>query len=333
MKLLIIAEAGVNHNGDERMALDLVDAAAASGADIVKFQTFTASQLASTHAPKAAYQLVSTDATTTQVEMLTALEMSDRMHQRVISRAQEREIEFLSTAFDKTNLDYLVELGIKRIKVPSGEITNLPLLRHIGGQGLPVLLSTGMANLGEIEAAIDVLGLAGTLRENITVLHCTTEYPAPLDEVNLKAMESIRQALSVAVGYSDHTLGSEVAIAATALGAVVIEKHITLDRTLPGPDHAASMEPDDFAQMVKSVRSVAEAMGDGIKRAGQRESLNIPVARKSIVASKPINKGEAFSVENMTAKRPGTGVSPMMWDEFVGRIAQRKYDTDELIEW
>jgi len=333
MKSLIIAEAGVNHNGDERMALDLVDAAAASGADIVKFQTFTGSQLASTHAPKAAYQLVNTDAAITQVEMLTALEMSDWMHQRVISRAQEREIEFLSTAFDKTNLDYLVELGIQRIKVPSGEITNLPLLRHIGGQGLPVLLSTGMANLGEIEAAIDVLGLAGTLRENITVLHCTTEYPAPLDEVNLKAMESIRQALSVAVGYSDHTLGSEVAIAATALGAAVIEKHITLDRTLPGPDHAASMEPDDFARMVKSIRSVEEAMGDGIKRPGKRESLNIPVVRKSLVAKEPIAKGEVFSVENITAKRPGTGVSPMKWDEFMGRIAQRNYAIDELIEW
>ena len=190
-----------------------------------------------------------------------------------------------------------------------------------------------MANLGEIEAAIYALELIGTLRENITVLHCTTEYPALLDEVNLKAMESIRQALSVAVGYSDHTLGSEVAVAATALGAAAIEKHITLDRTLPGPDHAASMEPDDFAQMVKSIRSVEEAMGDGIKRPGQRESLNIPVVRKSLVASQPIEKGEVFSSENITAKRPGTGVSPMMWDEFMGRIAQRNYAADELIEW
>lgn len=333
MKVLVIAEAGVNHNGDERMALDLVEAAAASGADIVKFQTFTGSQLASRHAPLAAYQAVQTNAAVTQVEMLEGLEMNDRMHRLIISQAQKSQIEFLSTAFDQSNLDYLLGLGIRRIKVPSGEITNLPLLRQIGEKGLPVLLSTGMANLGEIEAAIDVLEAVGTLREAITLLHCTTEYPAPADEVNLRAMPLMGQALSVAFGYSDHTLGSAVAVAATALGAQVIEKHITLDRTLPGPDHSASMEPTEFGEMVRSIRAVETAMGDGIKRPGRSESLNLSVVRKSLVAKKPIAKGEAFSEDNLTAKRPGTGVSPMRWDQVMGRIAGRNYDTDELIEW
>lgn len=331
MNVLVIAEVGVNHDGNIERALQLVDAAADAGVNVVKFQTFRASLLAAPSAPKAEYQ--ETVPGQNQLKLLSSLELSNEDHRELLRHCASRGIEFLSTGFDKESLDFVLSLGIKRIKVSSGEITNLPLLRHIGGKRLPVLLSTGMANLGEIEGAIDALESAGTLRENITVLHCTTEYPAPLDEVNLKAMESISQALSVAVGYSDHTLGSEVAIAATALGAAVIEKHITLDRTLPGPDHAASMEPDDFAEMVKSIRAVEEAMGDGIKRPGKRESLNIPVVRKSLVASKPIAKGEAFSVENITAKRPGTGVSPMMWDEFMGRVAQRNYAADELIEW
>lgn len=333
MRPLIIAEAGVNHNGNMNLALDLVDAAAASGADIVKFQTFTGSRLASRWAPKAAYQIAATDDTFSQLEMLAGLEISGKMHEAILGRSREREIEFLSTAFDEDNLDFLCQLGIHRIKVPSGEITNLPLLRHLGGKGLPVLLSTGMANLGEIESAIEVLESAGTSKDAITVLHCTTDYPANVEDVNLRAMETIREAFSVSVGYSDHTLGSEVAIAATAMGADVIEKHITLDKTLPGPDHAASMEPDDFARMVKSIRDVARAMGDGIKKPGNRESLNIPVARKSLVASRPIKEGEEFSASNLSAKRPGTGVSPMMWDVFMGRIAGRNYETDELIEW
>lgn len=331
MNVLVIAEIGVNHDGNMQRALQLIDAAADAGAEVVKFQTFRAKLLAAPSAPKAGYQ--ETVPGQSQLELLSSLQLSDEDHRELMRHCASRGVEFLSTGFDEASVDFLLSLGINRIKVPSGEITNLPLLRHIGGKGLPVLLSTGMANLGEIEAAIYALELIGTLRENITVLHCTTEYPALLDEVNLKAMESIRQALSVAVGYSDHTLGSEVAVAATALGAAAIEKHITLDRTLPGPDHAASMEPDDFAQMVKSIRSVEEAMGDGIKRPGQRESLNIPVVRKSLVASQPIEKGEVFSSENITAKRPGTGVSPMMWDEFMGRIAQRNYAADELIEW
>jgi N,N'-diacetyllegionaminate synthase len=331
MNVLVIAEIGVNHDGNMERALQLIDAAADAGADVVKFQTFRAELLATPSARQAGYQVTAPGQN--QLELLHSLELSDEDHRELLRRCASRGVEFLSTGFDEASVDFLLSIDIKRIKVPSGEITNLPFLRHIGGKGLPVLLSTGMANLGEIERAIDVLATSGTLREQITVLHCTTEYPAPLDEVNLKAMQSIRQALSVAVGYSDHTLGSEVAIVATALGAEVIEKHITLDRTLPGPDHAASMEPDDFAQMVKSIRAIDEAMGDGIKRPGKRESLNIPVVRKSLVASKPIEKGEVFSSENLTAKRPGTGVSPMMWDEFMGRIAQRSYVADELIEW
>ena len=331
MNVLVIAEIGVNHDGNMERAFQLIDAAADAGADVVKFQTFRAKLLATPSAPKAEYQ----DAVTgqNQLDLLRSLELSDRDHQELLRHCESRGVEFLSTGFDETSVDFLLSLDIKRIKIPSGEITNLSLLRHIGGKGLPVLLSTGMANLGEIEGAINALEASGTLRENITVLHCTTEYPAPLDEVNLKAMESISQALSVLVGYSDHSVGSEVAIAATALGAAVIEKHLTLDRTLPGPDHAASMEPDDFAQMVKSIRAVEAALGDGIKRPGKRESLNIPVVRKSLVTSRPIEKGEVFSGENLTAKRPGTGVSPMMWDEFMGRTAQRNYDADELIEW
>lgn len=331
MNVLVIAEIGVNHDGIMDRALQLIDVAADAGADVVKFQTFRAKLLAAPSASKAEYQ--KTVPGQNQLELLRSLELSDEDHRDLLRHCASRGVEFLSTGFDEASVDFLLSLGINRIKVPSGEITNLPFLRHIGGKGLPVLLSTGMANLGEIEGAIDALETSGTLRENITVLHCTTEYPAPLGEVNLKAMESIRQALSVAVGYSDHTLGSEVAIAATALGAAVIEKHITLDRTLPGPDHAASMEPDDFAQMVKSIRAVEEALGDGIKRPGKRESVNIAVVRKSLVASQPIEKGEVFSSENITAKRPGTGVSPMMWDEFMGRLAPRNYDADELIEW
>lgn len=331
MNVLVIAEIGVNHDGIMERALQLIDVAADAGADVVKFQTFRAKLLAAPSAPKAQYQ--ETVPGQNQLDLLHSLQLSDEDHRELLRHCASRGVEFLSTGFDEASVDFLVSLDIKRIKVPSGEITNLPLLRHIGRKGLPVLLSTGMANLGEIEGAIDALETSGTLRENITVLHCTTEYPAPLDEVNLKAMKSLSQALSVAVGYSDHTLGSEVAIAATALGAAVIEKHITLDRTLPGPDHSASMEPDDFAQMVKSIRAVEEAMGDGIKRPGKRESLNIPLVRKSLVASQPIEKGEVFSGENITAKRPGTGVSPMMWDEFMGRVAQRNYAADELIEW
>jgi len=329
---LIIAEAGVNHNGDMELAKRLIDIAADAGADLVKFQTFTVERLASQSAPKADYQNQTTDPVESQFAMLKQLELSMQMHEVLIAHCQQRNIGFFSTGFDIQSLDYLASLGAERFKIPSGEITNLPYLRHIGGLGKPVILSTGMATLGEIEAALEVLEMAGTPRTQITVLHCNTEYPTPMQDVNLRAMCGIRDAFGVAVGYSDHTAGIEVPIAAVALGATVIEKHLTLDRNLPGPDHKASLEPDEFAAMVHSIRNIEQVMGDGIKRPSPSEAKNMPIARKSLVAAKQIRAGEQFTAENITAKRPGTGITPMRWDEVIGRVAARDYAADELIE-
>jgi len=329
---LIIAEAGVNHNGDMELAKRLIDIAADAGADLVKFQTFTVERLASQSAPKADYQNQTTDPVESQFAMLKQLELSMQMHEVLIAHCQQRNIGFFSTGFDIQSLDYLVSLGAERFKIPSGEITNLPYLRHVGGLGKPVILSTGMATLGEIEAALEVLEMAGTPRTQITVLHCNTEYPTPMQDVNLRAMCGIRDAFGVAVGYSDHTAGIEVPIAAVALGATVIEKHLTLDRNLPGPDHKASLEPDEFAAMVHSIRNIEQVMGDGIKRPSPSEAKNMPIARKSLVAAKQIRAGEQFTAENITAKRPGTGITPMRWDEVIGRVAARDYAADELIE-
>jgi len=332
MRALIIAEAGVNHNGDMQMARQLIDAAAEAGADLVKFQTFRADRLVTTSARKAAYQMATTAADESQHEMIRRLELTDAMHDELIAHCHQRKIEFFSTAFDLESLDYLMGLGMARIKVPSGEITNLPYLRKVGGFGKEVILSTGMSNLGEIEAAIDALEKAGTSREWIIVLHCNTEYPVPMPEVNLRAMRSIGEAFGVKVGLSDHTEGIEIAIAAVALGATVIEKHFTLDRSLPGPDHRASIEPDELGRMIRSIRNVEQAMGDGIKRPSASEEKNRPVVRKSLVASRRIVKGEAFSAENINVKRPGAGISPMRFDEVLGRIAARNFDPDEMIE-
>jgi len=328
---LIIAEAGVNHNGDMELAKRLIDIAADAGADLVKFQTFTAERLATQSAPKADYQNQTTDRVESQFAMLKQLELSMQMHEVLIAHCQQRNIGFFSTGFDIQSLDYLASLGAERFKIPSGEITNLPYLRHVGGLGKPVILSTGMATLGEIDAALEVLETAGTPRTQISVLHCNTEYPTPMDDVNLRAMCSIRDAFGVAVGYSDHTAGIEVPIAAVALGATVIEKHITLDRNLPGPDHKASLEPDEFAEMVRVIRNIEQAMGDGIKRPSPSEAKNKPIARKSLVAAKPIHVGERFTAENVTVKRPGTGISPMRWDEVIDRVAVRDFVADELI--
>jgi N,N'-diacetyllegionaminate synthase len=253
------------------------------------------------------------------------------MHHELIAHCAARNIGFFSTGFDIESVDLLVSLGQDHFKIPSGEITNLPYLRHIGGLGKAIIFSTGMATMGEIEAAIDVLEQAGTQRANITVLHCTTEYPTPMDEVNLRAMQSIHTAFGVAVGYSDHTSGIEVAIAAVALGACVIEKHFTLDRNLPGPDHKASLEPQELKSMIAAIRNIEIALGDGIKRLTPSEVRNKPIARKSLVANRAIKVGEVFSAQNITAKRPGTGISPMRWDEFIGQVAQRNYQADELI--
>ena len=329
---IIIAEAGVNHNGDIGLAYQLVDAAAEAGADIVKFQTFKANQLVTVQADKASYQKETTGEAETQRDMLQKLQLTREHHVQLIDYCNRIGIEFLSTSFDSVSSDLLSSLGIKRWKIPSGEITNLPYLRKIGSLNQPVILSTGMANLGEIEAAIDVLEKAGTIRNQITVLHCTTEYPAPLNEVNLCAMQSIGKAFGVSVGYSDHTAGIAIPIAAVAMGATVIEKHLTLDRTMEGPDHRASLEQDQFAYMVQGIRAIEQALGDGIKRPTASERDNLPIVRKSLVAARAIQAGEPFTAENITAKRPGTGISPMHWDELIGRIAPRAYAPDELIE-
>jgi N,N'-diacetyllegionaminate synthase len=333
MRTLIIAEAGVNHNGDMELARQLIDAAAEAGADIVKFQTFKADRLVTASAKKAAYQLVTTDADESQHEMIRQLELSEAMHEQLIAHCKLRGIEFFSTAFDIESLDYLMSLGMERIKIPSGEITNLPYLRRVGSFGKPVILSTGMSNLGDIEAALAVLEKAGMKRDQIFVLHCNTEYPVPMIEVNLRAMKSIRKAFGVSVGFSDHTEGIEIAIAAVTLGACVIEKHITLDRNLPGPDHRASIEPGKLAEMIRSIRNVELALGDGIKCPSISEVKNRLVARKSLVAARGIRTGEVFDEDNLTAKRPGTGISPMRLPEVLGRKASRDFAADELIEW
>jgi N,N'-diacetyllegionaminate synthase len=331
VKTLVIAEAGVNHNGDLSLARRMVDVAAEAGADLVKFQTFSADRLVTRDAEKAKYQ-VHAGVAESQHAMLHRLEMNREMHESLIERCRDRGIEFFSTAFDRESVDLLAGLGLKRFKIASGELTNLPLLRHIGRRREQVIVSTGMATLNEIRAALDVLETAGTSRNRITVLHCNTEYPTPAADVNLRAMLAIRDAFGVAIGYSDHTNGIEVSIAAVALGASVIEKHFTLDRNLPGPDHKASLEPAELKAMVSAIRNIEHAMGDGVKRPSPSESKNIAIARKSLVAARAIHAGEAFSESNLAVKRPGTGVSPMRWDDVIGQKAPRDFAPDELIE-
>jgi len=331
-RTLIIAEAGVNHNGDIALAKQLVTAAAEAGADMVKFQTFSADRVATRSAGKAGYQTKTTDRKESQHQMLSRLELTAEMHRELIAHCVARGIGFFSTAFDIESIDLLVSLGQNHFKIPSGEITNLPYVRHVGHLGKNIIFSTGMATLGEIEATIDVLERAGTSRANITALHCTTEYPTPMRDVNLRAMQSIHAAFGVAVGYSDHTQGIEVAIAAVAMGASVIEKHFTISRELPGPDHIASLEPDELKAMVAAIRNIETALGDGIKRVTQSEAGNKSIARKSLVTTCVIKAGEVFSAQNIAAKRPGTGISPMRWDEVLGRVAPRDFSADELIE-
>lgn len=331
--VLIIAEAGVNHNGDLNMAKQLIDAASVANADLVKFQTFRADKLASVTAKKANYQSQQSSAgdDESQVNMLKKLELSESDHEALIAHCEKRGIGFFTTGFDLDSLDYLNGLNFAQHKVPSGEITNLPYLRKMASFQCDLILSTGMAVLGEIEAALDVLEDAGLPRSRITLLHCTTEYPAPFEEVNLRAMQTLGHAFGVPIGYSDHTEGIEVAIAAVALGATVIEKHFTLDRTLPGPDHAASLEPAELTAMVQGIRRIERALGQPQKRRSKSEQSNVTVARKSIVAACAIPAGTAFSDDNLTAKRPGTGMSPMLWDSVVGRLAPRDFQTDEEV--
>ena len=332
-RTLIIAEAGVNHNGDIAKAKALIDKGAEAGVDYVKFQTFKAEKLVTKQAKRASYQDKNTQDNDSQYEMLKKLELSQALHQELMDYCNQKGVKFLSTGFDSESLVFLAQLGITIAKVPSGEITNLPYLRQVASLFPEVILSTGMATRDEIKDTVKVLIDNGVSKNKITILHCNTEYPTPMEDVNLKAMLHIQRELGVPVGYSDHTLGIEVPIAAVALGATVIEKHFTLDKTLPGPDHKASLEPDELKAMVSAIRNIEKARGgSGLKEVSKSEEKNKPIARKSIVASTDIKKGNIFTPENLTVKRPGTGISPMQWDEVIGKEAKRDFQEDELIE-
>jgi len=330
-KVFIIAEAGVNHNGSIDLAKRLIEVAVNSGADAVKFQTFKAENLVSKNAQKADYQKQTTDAAESQFDMIKKLELDVDTHKELINYCQEKNIMFLSTPFDHESIDLLSDLGLQTFKIPSGEITNLPYLRHVGSLSKQVVLSTGMSNLEEVGDALNILINAGTSKDNITVLHANTMYPTPMEDVNLNAMLTIQEEFGVDVGYSDHTLGIEVDIAAVAMGALCIEKHFTLDKTMNGPDHKSSLEPEELKAMVSAIRNIEKAMGNGEKNLSLSESVNIGVARKSIVASQSIKKGGVLTEKNITVKRPGNGISPMKWDSIIGSIATKNYNTDDLI--
>ncbi|WP_432662688.1 N-acetylneuraminate synthase [Wukongibacter baidiensis] len=330
MRTFIIAEIGVNHNGDINLAKKLIDAAKDAGADSVKFQTFKAKNIVSKYAEKANYQKETTDNKESQFNMIQNLEMSFKDFEILKSYCDEKEILFMSTPFDIESIKFLDEIGLDIFKIASGEITNLPYLKEIGKLKKKIIISSGMATLGEIEDALEILKEAGTV--DITVLHCNTEYPTPMEDVNLKAMNTIKEAFKVEVGYSDHTVGIEVPVAAVAMGAQVIEKHFTLDKNMEGPDHRASLEPDELKAMVKQIRNIEKALGDGIKRPSESEMKNKNIVRKSIVARRDIKKGEKFTKENITVKRPGLGISPMRWYEVIGREANKDYLEDELIK-
>ena len=329
--VLIIAEAGVNHNGSMEMAKQLIDAAAIAGVDYVKFQTFKAEKLVTKDAKQAEYQQRNA-ADESQYAMLKKLELSEEQHEELIAYCKEKGVKFLSTAFDMESVEYLHSLKLGLWKIPSGEITNYPYLKAIAQYGEPVILSTGMCEMKDVQNAVDVLCKHGLKKEQITVLHCNTEYPTPMQDVNLKAMPEIKDAIGVKVGYSDHTQGIEVPIAAVALGAEVIEKHFTLDRTLPGPDHKASLEPNELKAMVDAIRNIEQALGDGQKHVSESERKNMAIARKSIVAARDIKQGEKLTEDNLCVKRPGNGISPMRWEEVIGTCAKRDFKEDELIE-
>ena len=331
-KTFIIAEVGVNHNGDLAKANQLIDAAVAAGADAVKFQTFIPELVVTKLAQKAKYQKITTGANESQLDMIRKLHLPLEVFASLKESCDQKGITFFSSAFDMVSLAYLEKLGQSYHKVPSGEITNLPYLREIGHFEKPVFLSTGMATMDEIGAAINVLEQAGLKRSNITVFHCNTEYPTPMTDVNLRAMQTIASTFNVKVGYSDHTAGVEVAVAAVALGACAIEKHLTLSHDLPGPDHKASLEPEQFRKMVDAIRNIEQALGMATKQPSQSELQNKSIARRSIVAAIAIKAGEEFTVKNVITKRPGNGISPMLWDDIVGRIALRDFKADEMIE-
>ena len=331
-KVFIIAEAGVNHNGSLELAKKMIDVAADAGADAVKFQTFKAEALVAKSAKKADYQITNTgNKEETQFEMIKKLELDHKAHIELLTYCKSKDIMFLSSPFDLESIDSLYSLNLPIFKIPSGEIDNLPYLRKIGGLNKKVILSTGMSTLSDIENALSILAKAGTARENITILHCNTEYPTPMVDVNLKAMLTIKEAFKVNIGYSDHTLGIEVPIAAVAMGAQIIEKHFTLDKNMDGPDHRASLEPEELKSMVAAIRNIELALGDGVKQLSNSEAKNKPVARKSIVARAVIKKGEIFTAYNLAIKRPGSGISPISWDEILGKKATYDFAVDELI--
>ncbi|EAJ1462456.1 N-acetylneuraminate synthase [Campylobacter upsaliensis] len=328
-KVLIIAEAGVNHNGDINLAKKLIEQAAKAGADVVKFQTFKANSCVSVSAKKAKYQLETTAKEESQLEMIKKLELSYESHFELMKHCKKHGIAFLSTPFDLESVEFLRGLDLPYFKIPSGEITNLPYLKAVAKCKKRVLLSTGMANLGEIEAALTILRKNGT--RNITLLHCNTEYPTPFEDVNLNALKTLKEAFKLEVGYSDHTEGIVASLGAVALGAVVIEKHFTLDKTMEGPDHRASLEFEELRALCKGIRELEKALGSGIKKASKSEAKNKIIARKSLVAKREIQKGEKFSIENLTTKRPGSGISAMRYEEYLGKRALKTYKKDELI--
>ncbi len=326
----IIAEIGVNHNGSVKLAMDLVDICADAGVDIVKFQTFSAERLVSKDAPKADYQ-IKWDGSGKQFEMLKGLELSESDHRALKRHCVKKEVEFLSTGFDEIDLAMLVKLGIKRIKIPSGEMNNLPLLRVVAGYQLPVLMSTGMASLQEVEKSVAALFQSGLPENYLTILHCTSSYPAPDEDLNLNAIATLKKHFGLAVGYSDHSVGIEASFVAASLGATVIEKHVTLDRNLPGPDHQSSIEPGELRELVRFIRRKDTMMGSGAKKPTSNELANADIARKSIVAKQNIKKGDLLHPENICTKRPGKGLSPMHWDEIIGSKAVKDYVVDEKI--
>ncbi len=331
MSVFVIAEAGVNHNGSLELAKKLIDIAASSGADAVKFQTFKAENLVTKKAQKAKYQTKSTDKDESQFDMIKKLELDSQAHKQLINYSKKKRIMFMSTPFDHDSIELLNELGLEVFKISSSDITNLPYLRHVGKLDKKIILSTGMSNISEISDALQVLIKSGTKKNNITVLHANTDYPTPMKDVNLKAMLAIGKKFNLAYGYSDHTLGIEVDIAAVAMGASCIEKHFTINSNMDGPDHKASLEPDQLKAMVKAIRNIEIALGSDIKKPSSGEIININVVRKSIVAKLDIKQGEIFSKNNLAVKRPGNGISPMKWDEIIGTKATKDYRKDELI--
>ena len=330
-KTIIIAEAGVNHNGSLDVAKELIKVASEAKADYVKFQTFKATDTITKNAEKANYQKNTTDQRENQFDMVKKLELSKEMHIELINYSKNKNIKFLSSPFDHDSIELLKDLGLEIFKIPSGEIINLPYLRHIGKLNKKIILSTGMSDMNEIKNALDILVNSGTKKSNITVLHANTEYPTPMEDVNLKAMVKIGKELDINFGYSDHTSGIEVDIAAVALGACVIEKHFTLDCNMEGPDHKASLEPDQLKEMVKAIRNIELALGNDIKKPSKSELSNIQIVRKSIVAKTKIKKGDILNENNLAVKRPGNGISPMKWDEIINTRATKDYKEDELI--